>query len=41
MTVISFQIRYIHEILGIDNFQKKFGGSNPKIVDFSLISNFC
>ena len=27
--------------LGIVNLQKKFGGSISKIVDFSLMSNFC
>ena len=31
----------ILEFLGIGNLQKKFDGSNSKIVDFSLISNFC
>ena len=38
----SFFFKFdIREFLGIDNLQKKFGGSNSKIVDFSLISNFC
>ena len=40
MTFFYFKFGIL-EFLGIGNLQKKFDGSNSKIVDFSLMSNFC